>query len=271
MLAEWLTRLTAPCQQPYRRMGYLTELIAIRFRHRRCHVAWDPHLKNCRELIRSVIPSCTERQKVIVLGSGNVLDIPLTDLARQFEEVTLIDICHLPATRRLTRRFKNIRLLESDISGVADALDRWLAGPRQSALPDPAIDQTLLNGASYVISANLLAQLPLVPLSFLARQATDIDDGTLSAFARKVIDFHLSLLRSLNCPVTLITETLRLTKNRQQTVGKDDPLFGSPLSYAGEEWWWDVAPAPETGKDIDVRLRMRAIGNLSTAAHTRLQ
>ena len=46
MLAEWFKHLTLPCPAPLRDMGYAREMIAIEARHKRCHVAWAPHLEH---------------------------------------------------------------------------------------------------------------------------------------------------------------------------------------------------------------------------------
>jgi len=269
MLGEWITHLSTPCPQPHRRMGYLKELIAIERRHRRCQSAWSPHLERCRDLIIKASDRCTNTKQVVVLGSGLLLDIPVSHLARNFDDVVLIDICHLRQTRRLVKKFQNVRLLEGDISGTVEGLNHWLSEPQNAPLPLPSIDTDTVTGADYVISSNLLAQLPLTPLAYLEQRAVGIDSSASEAFARNIIDHHLSLLQSLECPVTLITETLRLISSGEKTLDKTDPLFGAPLLYDGEEWWWDVAPRPEVDRNFDVRLAVRGIANLNDADHAR--
>ncbi len=269
MLAEWFTHLSTPCPQPYRRMGYLRELIAIERRHHRCRAAWASHLANCHKLITEAASSCTGKGKVVVLGSGLLLDIPLPHLAKEFDQVVLVDICHLGSTRRQTRDFKNVQLVEADISGVADPLERWLSSDDQQPLPVPVVDRNLVTDADYVVSSNLLAQLPLTLLGWLKKKSPSNNSESLQIFSRNIVDHHLSLLQSLDCPVTLITETLRLISNGEKTLNKIDPLFAAPLLYEGEEWWWDVAPRPEIDRDFDVRLQVRGIANLSNASHVR--
>jgi len=269
MLGEWITHLTTPCPQPFRKMGYLRELIAIEQRHRRCKGPWAPHLEACHAVIKATADNCPGKGKVVVLGSGLLLDIPLSYLAEIFDDVVLVDICHLRATGNQTRNTPNVRLLTSDISGVVRPLDHWFMGDKTAPLPLPEIDQSLVDGADYVISANLLAQLPLTPLAYLGRNAPMIDSHTQETFGRAIIDHHLSLLQSLDCPVTLISETLRLVSNGPQTLDKIDPLFGAPLLYEGDEWWWDIAPRPEIGRNFDVRLRILGIANLGDADQAR--
>jgi len=262
MINEWLTHLTTRCDQPYRRMGYLRELIAIERRHRRCREAWRPHLKACRDLIETIARQCPKTRMAAVLGSGHLLDIPLLTLAEIFDEVILVDICHLHPTRRLGKTVQNLRFVEADISGVVGPLSKWMPG---SLLPVPVIDPKICAGADYVVSANLLAQLPLLPLDAIPGE----DEQARNIFARSIIDHHLSYLQSLDCPVTLISETLRLVSNGEKVLGKIDPLFGAPLNVEGEEWWWEMAPRPEISTDFDVRLRVRGVANLNDAAYAR--
>jgi len=269
MLGEWITHLSTPCPQPHRRMGYLKELIAIERRHRRCQLAWSPHLERCRNLIIKTVDSCSTTKQAVVLGSGLLLDVPLAHLAQNFDDVVLVDICHLHQTRKLVGKFQNVRSLERDISGITDLLNHWLSGPKNAPLPSPSIDYDMVAGADYVISSNLMAQLPLTPMAYLEQRAPGIESTVREDFARNIIDHHLSLLQSLDCPVTLITETLRLISSGEKTLNKVDPLFGAPLLYEGEEWWWDVAPRPEIDRNFDVRLAVRGIANLNDAGHAR--
>ncbi|NQV84682.1 MAG: hypothetical protein HQ494_12785, partial [Rhodospirillales bacterium] len=157
MLAEWLTHLTTPCPEPYRELGYLRELIAIKYRYQRCKAAWAPHLANCKALISEEVHKAFTNKSAVVLGSGLLLDIPIDKLATHFETVYLVDICHLRETRNKTRAYPNVRFIEADICGVLASLMDWKRG---SELTNPLPYLELLNDANYVVSANLLAQLP---------------------------------------------------------------------------------------------------------------
>jgi len=251
MIGEWLTHLTTPCGQPFRRMGYLRELIAIRERHRRCRTAWRIHLAASRALIPEAIESCSGRERVVVLGSGLLLDIPLAELAGRFDTVVLIDICHLRTTRRKAARFANVELEEADVSGIAEALGSRRLNDR-APLPEPEPDAGPLSGADLVISANLLSQLPLVPLDHLEVIAPELSKAERDRFARSVIDHHLALLQAQSATVCLITETMRSISDGENLIEKIDPLFGATLFYEGREWWWDMAPRPEVNRNLDV-------------------
>ena len=262
MFGEWLTHLITPCPQPYRKMGYLKELIAIQHRHRRCQAAWAEHLTRCQNLIARGAENCPRKGLAVVLGSGLLLDIPLALLAKMFDHVILVDVCHLRSIRQTVQKYSNVQLHEADISGCVIPLMNWLSSNQKGQLPAPEINANLLTQADYVLSSNLLAQLPLTPLAYLEKHATGADINCLRSFGRSVIDHHLSMLQSLDCPVCLISETLQLITDGSQTLEKTDPLYGTPLNYKGEEWWWEVAPKPEISPAIAIRLRIRGIENL---------
>lgn len=266
MLAEWFTQLTTPCQKPFRQLGYLSELIAIKYRHQRCQTAWQPHLDACKKLIAETAENTTATRSVVVLGSGQLLDIPIDALVRRFDRVYLVDICHLRNSRNVAKKHSNIELIETDISGTVAALLDWTPG-EDLPEPDPAVD--VLADASYVISSNLLAQLPLAPLSYLENNAPDLTELARDNFARLVLAHHLTLLQNLDCPVTLISEVHHVVSNGDQIIKKNDPLYGQVLPGADVEWWWDLAPRPELSSDFDLKLRVVGISDLKAASYER--
>jgi len=220
-------------------------------------------------LILEAVEKCPSREQVVVLGSGLLLDIPLAELAGRFRKVTMIDICHLRATRRKVARLANVELVEADVSGIAEALGQ--RRPRdETPLPQTAPDSTLWSGADLIISANLLSQLPLVPLDHLKATAPNLSKEERDQFARNVIDQHLAMLQAQSATVCLITENLRLISDGEDAIEKIDPLFGAPLFYQGKEWWWNMAPRPEINRNVDVRLRVLGIPDLANAPVTRV-
>ncbi len=266
MFAEFVRHLTTTCFAPWKEMGYARRQIALEFRHRRCKAAWAPHLRACMELIDGAAAATDPAGKAVVLGSGPLLDVPLESLAERFDEVLLIDVVHPPASRRLAAGYDNVGFALADLSGVADAL--YLIGP-DDPLPEPEIDEVLLSGADLVVSANLLSQLPLVPLDWLERRRPGLDEAARLSFARTIVDHHLALLQRQPGRVVLITEVMRRLHDGDRTLDKIDSLFGAQLAYQGAEWTWQMAPRPEIDRGFDLSLRILGIDDLAAAAHRR--
>ncbi len=163
MLGEWFRHLTTPCSSRLKHMGYLKELISIDARHKRCRDAWAAHLEHCKNVILEAAKDIPQR-RVTVLGSGLLLDIPLKSLAEMFDDVVLVDIVHMPATQKHAHEMANVRLINADLSTVADATWDQVRDNRTGPLPAPSAETELCADSDLVISTNLLTQLPLAPM-----------------------------------------------------------------------------------------------------------
>ena len=249
MLREWLTHRMTPAPEPLKRLGYLKEQIAIAARHRRLFPAWKEHLERSRRFVLWSAANCPGQNKVVILGSGGLLDVPLGDLADDFAEVVLIDIFHPPAVRAWAAQYPNVYLDEVDLTGLVDDLAQGEM-PAEPPLPDlPDAD------ADLVVSLNLLSQLPLIP-------ARHVPEKQAKAFATEIQRQHLRALQALPGRVCLITETVREFVE-DGDVDETEPTLGDiKLPEPDERWIWNLAPAPEIERNRDLRLRVAAYSNL---------
>lgn len=245
MIAEWLTHKLTPALPEARKLGYLRELIAISARHQRCHAAWRDHLARTRRFVLWAVANCRRSGKVTVLGSGLLLDLPLTDLAAEFDEVVLVDIVHGWTPRDRADVLPNVRLVEADLTDMAETI---AGGEVPAQPPVPKIPD---GDADLVISLNLLGQLPLIPMRHVPEETAD-------RFAAAVQRHHLRALQALPGQVCLITETRREWLADGTVDAWEDPLFGLTLPEPEESWTWRLAPAPELEPDRDLRLRVDA-------------
>jgi hypothetical protein len=182
--------------------------------------AWAPHLANARGLIDTTIDDLPVRRAVAVLGSGSLFDLPLESLARTFERVILVDRVHLSSLDGRIGRYANVVLDWRDLS-PADH-------------PDALGFLDKIPGLDWVISANLLSEM-----------ATAAEPGK----ARLVVDRHLAALRSLPCPVTLLTDLDYRVFNRHGIIlDSADLLHGHPMPRSGLRWKWEAAPFREEAR-----------------------
>ncbi len=237
MLAELYSYLTTPCSFETRQKGYLRESVAIEARYRRCHHVWSAHLEQTRRAIIVSAEQCKPCRKAVVLGSGSLLDIPVETLAARFDEVCLIDLIHPKVARRRIRSLPNVYLAEADLGGI-------------EVLPFPESD-----GATLIVSANLLSQLPLSPVAALRRR--DAPEDECLALGQVIIETHLARLRATGAHLCLITD---ITRQRLDHAGnivmQEDALFDVTLPAIHSEWDWDIAPAPEKEKHHSWRHRV---------------
>ncbi len=253
MFIEIFRYLTTPCPQPYRRMGYLKELIATEARLKRCRTMWQPHLDRTRAVIADAVAATAGKRKAVVIGGGMLADIPLGLLANEFASVMLVDICFSKQTRRIVWRHPHVELRTCDVTGVADAL-------AQGALPVPGMPGGLsLEDADLVVSANVLSQLPLLPLQAMCTSHPHLDADTVHAFAQGIIRHHLALLENSSGTVCLVTEVERQLVDDGRLIETEDPLRDVMPDRPGDEWVWDIAPRYEVSPDYAIRNRVRGM------------
>lgn len=264
MIVELIEYLTTECPADIRRLGYLKEAIAIKARYRRRCIAWMPHLARSRALIADAARECARHRTVLILGSGLLLDIPLAALAPMFERVVLVDVVHLRQARRAAARHPNAALLAADVTGLTDGLsDRIRGGWRGTPVPQPSLfhdDPTI----DLVVSANLLAQLPIMPAAALRRAGAD--EGAIRDFRRATIEAHLAYLTGFQAKVCLITEASRETVDRDGGILRiDDALHGVRLPPEDAFWSWEIAPPGEIGRRIGIRNRIVGFADFQAA------
>lgn len=262
MLKEFITHLLTPAPRYVKKMGYLHELIAISERHKRCHKSWQPHLDRCKEFIRKAITHCHRRKKAVILGAGLLLDIPLKELAGGFEEVVLVDIVHLSKTRREAGKYRNVSLLNADITGIAEAIysKRQLATiDIKGALPGCDTETDL------VVSANILSQLALCPVGFLTEKC-HVTERTAQNWGKNLIEAHLIRLSKLECTVCLITDNkLSFVDKSGNRYAVQDTLYGIiPQKllhniHHEETWQWEIAPLGEISEDCRMTLEVMGL------------
>jgi hypothetical protein len=260
MLLEWLENLVTPCSRSVRALGYLRELIGIKVRYRRCRSAWQPHLDRTKAIISQAISRCPQNRKAVILGSGHLLDIPIEDLAKNFQEVLLVDVVHPLGTRWRIRKWKNVRLLTADLTGL---IDRLYQLDRGQPLPEPTSNQLPLDSdIDLVASVNLLSQLHFLPTRYLSRNH-NLPEAEVEPFGRRITENHLSFLHSLPGVVALITDVERITFDQKgQEVSRQSAIRGLDLPFKGESWIWDIAPAPEASPIYSYQRRVLGVPDL---------
>jgi len=266
VLAELLEYCLTPCPPAARRLGYLREAVAIRARALRCRTAWSPHLERCKAFILAATQRCARRETALVIGSGALLDIPLAELSARFRKVILADIVHPLSARWRARRFSNVRLVTVDVTGLLHRL------PALSPLPplapvDPG--QLFLDHApDFTLSANVLSQLPLLPLTWLEHTGRH-SPAELERTARAILQGHLDWLQRLPGTVGLITDVewrigeqavspLHGLEESLERSLEPGPESRGQAAAPGGAWTWSIAPRPEAYPDKDVVHLVRA-------------
>lgn len=260
MLKELLKHLSTPAPEHIKALGYLKELIAIEARYRLCKSGWDSHIKHTKETILSCIDLCPDRHKALIIGSGNLIDLPLAELCSAFEHVVLVDIYHMPELKKVCNVFSNISLVSADVTGIA--LKLYDSKPKpEGLLPEPLAYIPQSDDASLVVSLNILSQLPIVPSYFLTDKLKwDEESAKLKAWQRDIMQSHYDALNNLNCTVCLISDWMMLYK------AKDGSTIESHITapilqdiQANKQWDWLIAPLGTESKKYSITLKVKAV------------
>lgn len=208
---------------------------------------------------------CPRRNKAVVLGSGLLLDVPLADLSAAFREVILVDVVHPLQVHLVARLYRNVRLVRADVTATTAELSKAARTP-DAPLPR-AVPQLFCDDADvdYVVSVNLLSQLPYVPSYFLEKHSRR--DNEIEAYGRDLIENHLEYLRRLPGVVTLITDVEKLKVDpRGNVVDRFDILYGATLPWQAEEWTWEHVPLNHVSTEFAYHRRVCAVKDVKTAA-----
>ncbi len=253
---RWIGHLASPAPRHLRRMGYVRELRALGARQDRCRAAWGPHLERTRAVIVEAATRCDRRRTALVVGSGLLYDVPLTELSRTFDRVVLADVVHLARARRQAACFPNVSLAALDVTGVVE--DCYTLARTRTDTPLPRRPVDVLGGQRFdlVASVNVLSQLPVLPNDLLSRRIRSLTDADIAAFSRALVENHLDWLCASAEVACLVADLERLHCEGTRIAHREGSLWGVELPPGGQEWIWELAPRPEIDFRLDVRHRV---------------
>lgn len=252
MIRELITYFRATATKEAKAFGHLYESIAISEREKRCKSFWLPHRTNCKNFIKEAFAYVSAHDRVLVLGSGPLHEIPIDELASTFKRVDLVDVVHLKETINQYKHLQNVHFIEADITELESRIHN--EKKIVNAIP------TLFQNEHYdlVISANLLSQLSYHLRNFLEKKASPkLTEKELDDFCYQVSLDHYNYLTHFPCPVVLITdiETHLIGKN-EELIEIQTPYINFVLPSPQKVWWWNVAPIPEYSKEISLKMKV---------------
>jgi hypothetical protein len=236
-------------------MGYLYQSIALRGRYKRRKNSWQPHLDSTKAYISEVIRSCRKRGKVIVLGSGLLLDLPVAELSAAFDEVVLVDIVHLNEVRKRAGNYPNVGLIQADITGVAVELFEKISlgiGELPEGCPNiPSLDEK----TGLVISLNIMSQLAAIPAEYLSKNMTTRDEPVIDKWCEKIRHAHHAALTELGCVVCLIADYEFIRRdNAGVIIGQGSTVGNLALPAPDRTWTWHIEPYGEERRNSSKEL-----------------
>ena len=232
---SWL--VTGNCKV-FNKMGYFKDQEGIMNRYIREVTNWKPHLENTKLAILKSSAG-KGRGKLAILGSGWLLDVPIEELSARFDQVWLFDIKHPAQINRKVDRYKNVRLVETDISGFAITIFNISQNVKSEFDIDslkPQFDFDL-EGFDMVVSCNILNQLDIILMDYL-KKTKKVSSEIESQVRRLIQTNHINLLPvSKSC---LISDMEELSIDEEnQVVKRKSLIYTDKLSTDySESWIW---------------------------------
>ncbi|AWN54369.1 hypothetical protein [Methylobacterium sp. 17Sr1-1] len=243
MLLDLLHWLVQPASPAARRLGYAGDSVRLASRSRRCRAAWAPHLAAAKDAVRAAMDNLPRRDTAVVLGSGLLDDVPIDSLAGAFRRVVLVDAVHPWRGRLRARGHPNVARLVHDLSGTQDLL----LGRGEGFGP---VLPPVCREADLVVSANLLSQLPILPVARLEAAGRLGPWTDPEAFGARIVAAHLDALAGLPARVCLVADRDETEEDRDgRVLERIDLLYGVDPGPAPREWEWVLAPFGEVARD----------------------
>ena len=232
------------------RMGYYNYQNGLIKHHVNQEGGWESHQEHCRSFIIKAL-KLYKPEKITVLGSGWLLELPFAELVESAARVCLIDIIHPPDVISQVGSYKNVELIEMDITGgliesVWQKKGKYSFFKKLRSLEDIIIPEFKPDGnPGMVISLNILTQLESLLLDFLKKRSK-IKEEEFNLFRAEIQRKHIDFL--LKHRSVLITDYAEVITDRSGSVKTIPTLVTDlPPGQFTEEWTWNF---DQTGADL---------------------
>jgi len=223
-------------------MGYYNYQNGLIYRHLNQEGGWDKHLENCRNFILKAL-DFYKPEKVTVLGSGWLLELPFTELVEKTERICLVDIVHPPEVISQTGSFGNVELSEQDVSGglieeVWQKTGKYSFFNKLQSLDSINIPEYKPDcDPGMVISLNILTQMESLLIEFL-RKRTKIKEAEFIRFRTEIQKKHIDFLKKHRS--VLISDYAEVITNQSGNITTIPTVVTDlPSGQFNDEWIWD--------------------------------
>jgi len=231
-------------------MGYYNYQNGLIYHHINQEGGWENHQAHCRSIIIKAM-ELFKPEKVTVLGSGWLLDLPLAELVERTQKIFLVDIVHPPDVINQVKRFKNVELIEQDVTGGLIE-EVWQKG-RKYGFFNKLRSLENINVPEFkpdfdtgmIISLNILTQLESLPLDFIKKRSL-IKEKDFNLFRAEIQKKHIDFL--MRNRSVLISDYAEVITSRIGDIKTIPTLVTDlPACRLSEEWTWNF---DQTGADL---------------------
>jgi hypothetical protein len=245
------------------KMQYNSDQQGIMSRYLREKEGWDIHLTNTKKFIIQSSPT-KKKGKVLVLGSGWLLDCPINELSSNFDEVVLVDIIHPKQVIKKHKHLSNVTFVNADLTGgLIEYIHKNIKPGKKYLLSSLLSEISHFSNSmpadfDFVISLNLLSQLSIIITDYLKRVST-FSETELNEIAAVIQQNHINSLPKDKC--------ILISDFEEELYDEDDKLLGvNPLLFidlpkgnSTEKWQWKFDSSMTYRDDIKTYFNVIAI------------
>ena len=244
-------------------MGYEADSQGIINRFIRVEGAWDEHLSNTRNFILQSMAGKKTRN-VAVYGSGWLLDLPLDEITDRAEHVWLYDVIHPSQVIHKLRRYKNITLVNADVTGnvltrvyeaVQDFQNKGIRPQIASLCQGSFFPEA---NPDFSVSLNILSQLGDLVSVYLSKNIP-LTTEEKELMTQMLQLSHLELLsRQPSCLISDVQENV-YDRFDQLTATKELIKCILPEARHSSSWIWKFDPLGEYHPGMKTFLTVAAL------------
>jgi hypothetical protein len=224
------------------KMGYYNYQSGLIYRHLNQEGEWDEHLKRCRGFILKAL-DFYKPEKVTVIGSGWLLEVPLKEILEKTKKVCLVDIVHPPEVISQTGYLENVELIELDVTGglieeVWKKSGKYSFFNKLQSLSNINIPEYIPEtDPGMVVSLNILTQLETLLVDFL-RKRSKIREEEFANFRTEIQKKHIDFLKKYES--VLISDFAEVITGKSGNIKTVPTLVTDiPPGRLKEEWTWN--------------------------------
>lgn len=260
MFRELVEYFFTPATKLARKYGFLNQSIALKHRFDRCRKIWEPHLLNTQQLFLEIARTLPKKDKVIVMGSAHLHEIPLHLLLQEFQKVVLVDIIHPLKHHSAAKANSRIELITQDISGVLADLEKCKTVADLEQLFEKQTESPFYFEADLIVSGNLISQLALLPMDYISHQIKrSLTLEEKDRFCTWAAEKHLSALQKCSGKILVYADREVIYRGRNDEIMYQGqyPIDFKDFSFI-KEWTWTLAPLGEASKDYALEMTVKA-------------
>ena len=183
-------------------------------------------------------------EKVTVLGSGWLLDLPLTELIEKTEKIYLVDIVHPPEVIKQAGNLEKVVIVEQDITG--GLIEKVWSTSREShffnklkSLESIIIPEYMPDfDPGMIISLNILTQLETRLIECLKKRSV-ISEDEFHRFRKEIQEKHIGFLMKHKSVLITDYDEVVIKKHGESTI-VPSLIAELPEGQFREEWTWDI-------------------------------